>query len=111
MESKTIKFERDGSQHEAHYVTTAEALALIKKSYVKGICYTVRLSTTFVTEVNEADEAVRGYSDMSTLLSVSQADALRVVAKWMSKVFEEKGARLEIRVVDDKFGGRFVHIG
>ena len=111
METKTFKLERNGSKIERHYVTTTEAVKLIKKSYVKGITYFVRLSTTFVTEVDEAGESTRGYSDMSCSLAVSQAQALDVVGKWLHEMFEAKGARLRIEVVDSEYGSRFVHIG
>src|SRR3954470_8352247 len=94
-----------------HYCTSAEAEALLKKSYVKGITYMVRCATFLYTELPLEDGVGgKGFSDMTTHLTVSQKDALLVAQGLLSKVLEDRGARLKIEVVD-QYDIRFVHIG
>lgn len=90
------------SKQETRVLTSAEAVALVKN--VDGrVRFQVKVSAFLYTETRE-DGSARGYEGL-TFINISRAEMMRVIPNLLSRPFEEKGARLHVRLDPPMFEG------
>jgi len=93
MEPKADRYALNGVLERDLYLTTTEAVALVKRSERERAEWALLVGFSAYLPNNPEQHYPYG---CTTYLSLSRADALHIVQRCLSPTLEEKGARIKV---------------